>query len=62
MRREIRRASAQFLNGLAIAIFAAGAIAPTASGSFSPPVVLSSVFAGLALHGLALLVVGQGPR
>ena len=59
MKREIRRASAQFLNGLAIAIVAAGAIAPTASGSPSLPIVLSSVFAGLVLHGLALLVVGE---
>ena len=62
MKREMRRTSAQFLNGLAVAIVAAGAIAPTASGSFSLPVMFASGLAGLLLHGLALLLVGQGTR
>ncbi|ODT66013.1 MAG: hypothetical protein ABS75_28955 [Pelagibacterium sp. SCN 63-23] len=62
MKREIRRTSAQFLNGLAIAILAAGVIAPAASGSIRLPMVLASGLAGLLLHGLALLVIGEGKR
>ena len=59
MKRETRRTTAQFLNGLAIAILAAGVIGPTASGGFSLPVVIASVLTGLVLHGLALLVVDK---
>lgn len=62
MKREIRRTTAQFLNGVAISILAAGAIVPAASGNINPPEVLASVLAGLLLHGLALLVIGEGRR
>ena len=62
MKRETRRTTAQFLNGLAIAILAAGAIGPTASGGPNLPIVIASVLAGLVLHGLALLVVDEGRR
>lgn len=62
MKRETRRVAAQFLNGLAIAVLAAGAIAPAASGSISPTVASASVFAGVALHGLAMLLVWERRR
>jgi hypothetical protein len=57
MKREARRLAAQFLNGLAIAILAAGAIGPAASGAINMTVFLAALVGAGALHALAIALV-----
>ena len=54
MSREAKRTMAHFLNGLAIAVLAAGTIGPAAIGSFSWGTAGLSLAVGLALHAAAL--------
>ena len=54
--REGRRTTAQFLNGVAVATLAAGAVGPLMSGSAVSTNVVVAIIAAVALHGLALVV------
>jgi hypothetical protein len=57
--RETRRTSAQFLNSLAVAILIAGVVGPTYSGAAKPMIVATATIVSLALHVLALCLVGR---
>ncbi|MFK4810897.1 hypothetical protein ACI3KW_11855 [Devosia sp. ZW T5_3] len=56
MSREVKRTAAQFLNGMALAVLAAGAIGPIAMATAMLPSVAVAVSISLGLHGLALFV------
>lgn len=56
MSRDVKRTVAQFLNGVALAVLAAGAIGPVAMANAMLPSVVIAVAISLCLHGLALLV------
>ena len=60
--RETRRTSAQFLNSLAIAILIAGVIGPASTGAAKPVIIVIATIISLALHALALGLVGLGER
>ena len=57
--RETRRTSAQFLNSLAVAILIAGVIGPAYTGAAKPVIILIATILSLALHALALRLVGH---
>lgn len=59
MKREARRTTAQFLNGLAVAVLATGAIGPMASDKISMAVLVVSILTGGALHALAIVLVNR---
>ena len=56
MSRDVKRTVAQFLNGVALAVLAAGAIGPVAMANAMFPSVAAAIVISLCLHGLALLV------
>lgn len=56
MSREVKRTAAQFLNGMALAVLAAGAIGPMATATAILPSAAVAVAISLGLHGLALFV------
>jgi hypothetical protein len=56
--REVRRAVAQFLNGVAVAVLVAGAIGPISAGAASGHSLIIATLVGAAIHGLALLALG----
>lgn len=60
MSREVKRTIAQFLNGIALAILAAGVIGPLAMGKVALPIVAISLAMSLGLHVSAVLVTANG--
>lgn len=62
MSREVKQTVAQFLNGIALAVLAAGVIGPLAMGKVAPPVVAISTAVSLGLHVSAVLVAANGRR
>lgn len=54
MSREIKRTISQFLNGLAVAVFAAGVLAPLLQRSAELSQLLMPICLSLALHAVAL--------
>jgi predicted Fe-Mo cluster-binding NifX family protein len=56
--REVRKTTAQFLNGVAVAVLVAGAIGPKAMGMFNWAQTTPVIIVSLAMHGLALAIVG----
>lgn len=56
MSRDVKRTIAQFLNGVALAILAAGVIGPVAVANATLPSVIVAIAISVGLHGLALFV------
>lgn len=54
MSKEVKRTIAHFLNGIAVAVLAAGAIGPAAIGGFSWGTAGIAVTVALVLHATAI--------
>lgn len=60
MMKDARRTLAHFLNSLAVAVLATGAIGPAVLGTFNVGIAAVAVAFGLVLHAAALWASGIG--